>query len=172
MWPFGNPFLRGLRIQIRSMFVQRLDLQDRDAASCSELEFVINDSGSLRGRFLRRDLGRLAGLVLAQARRESVTQIRFDWMHDRMYYTVSEPEYEMVPPPAPMMQRMCRELARATGACPGQDGELSVVFADDTAEYVCRVEPGEGLLLLDRDPQPLRLRPGGLSCPAQAPPSH
>lgn len=75
-------------------------------------------------------LAYLGALIVSQAERDGASGIRFHYGTNRMIYVLGVTDYEMVPPPAPIMVDLAKGMARASRTCFEKPGKLELSFWD------------------------------------------
>lgn len=83
-------------------------------------------------------LGHLTAVILCQAQCDGASRVRLHYCACKMIYTLDEVEYEMVPPPQPILSDLVRELARVARVRQHRLGTLTVEFSDRVLTFTLR----------------------------------
>ena len=127
MWPFKTKFERGLANQAHGMILQNQDeTEGEEEGTMSSIDIDVNGFYGVDPM----KLGRLCGLIFAQAQLEGVTRVQLYYGKHRMVYTIHGTDHEMVCCPSPMQVDMARFIVAASQTSRHTPGTLRVVFAD------------------------------------------
>ena len=117
---FSNPFLKALQNQVKSV--------PKDSPPTT-YEIQV-DYPFAKGS--PRLLGKFAGLIILQAARDKAACIRLSFGDGKMFYTVDDTEYGMIPPPAFAMVDIIREIVNASGTSFEESGAIDVQLNGQT----------------------------------------
>ncbi len=126
MWPFKTRFERGLATQARDMFVLHQVQEREEEGTMSSIDIEVSGFCGVNPT----KLGRLCGLILAQAQADGVSRVKLYYGKNRMVYTIQGTDYDMVPCPPPMNVDMARSIVRVSRTSWNAPGSLRISFAD------------------------------------------